>query len=66
MERTKIAVVLELVIGAEPIAGSLHRRGRDPQPFRGWLELASAIEQARGTEDGRVTSSDHSPEGSPS
>jgi hypothetical protein len=65
MNRGNVLVVLEVVTGVEPIAGSLHTRGCDPQPFCGWLELASLNEQARGTEV-RRGASEHPSEGSPS
>jgi hypothetical protein len=39
---------LTLERGAEPIRGSLGAEGERGREFEGWLELASAIDAARG------------------
>jgi hypothetical protein len=43
--------VLELSIesDSEPIRGSIAVAGGEPQAFGGWIELAAAIEAARGS-----------------
>jgi hypothetical protein len=43
--RLQITVDLELEAG--PIGGEISTGGNPGRPFRGWLELASAIEQLR-------------------
>jgi hypothetical protein len=44
------AQILELALSLEveqlPIAGTLRRDARQPEPFDGWLELIAAIETA--------------------
>jgi hypothetical protein len=44
-DRDRLRVTLELDIGSEPIAGSLHAHG-SCLTFSGWLGLAAALEQA--------------------
>ena len=40
-------VSLSIDIGSDPIRGSLNIDQQQPEPFCGWLELASAIEALR-------------------
>jgi hypothetical protein len=40
-------VVLAIEIDSEPIRGSICELGRPEHAFRGWLELAQALEAAR-------------------
>ncbi|HEX2031806.1 MAG TPA: hypothetical protein VHL78_10450 [Actinomycetota bacterium] len=42
----RITVEIEFV--ADGIGGVLHGPGGDGRPFRGWLDLAAALEEARG------------------
>lgn len=41
-----LRVTLELLVGAEPPRGSVHRPGARSRPFWGWLQLIQAIEDA--------------------
>lgn len=38
---------LEIDLRGEPIAGCLHEGDLPPQPFSGWLELVTVLEDAR-------------------
>lgn len=40
---------LEIKAGSDPIAGSIGGPGEEPHDFRGWIELAEAIESVRAT-----------------
>lgn len=44
-----IDVSIQFDVGAEPITGRLRHAARPGRPFYGWLELASAIEDALST-----------------
>jgi hypothetical protein len=39
-------VIIDLEVGAEPIAGSVALPGDDAEAFTGWLQLAAALERA--------------------
>ena len=39
-------IVIEVLTGLQPLSGTV-LAGNDVVPFRGWLELAAAIERAR-------------------
>ena len=41
-------VWVEVDASAEPIAGTIHRRGDPARPFAGWLELVALLESERG------------------
>jgi hypothetical protein len=41
-------VILDVELGAEPIAGRVSGVHGDAEPFVGWLELAAALERAGG------------------
>jgi len=45
MERYR-RVILELEVGADPIAGRVGDPGSEPESFTGWLQLAAALERA--------------------
>ena len=48
MSPSTIRVLLELGLGVEPIAGSLHQPpDGDPKPFTGWLQLTKMLEAIR-------------------
>lgn len=47
-------VELELVLGAEPIRGTIRVLGGPANSFSGWLELLATLEQVR---DGQATAS---------
>jgi hypothetical protein len=40
-------LVIELDLGAEPIAGRVLEAGSPARPFTGWMALVSAVEDAR-------------------
>jgi hypothetical protein len=61
-ERGTERVVLELEAG-EPISGRIHRSTGPAQMFRGWLELASTLEQLRPAHSIDHTAADEKPEG---
>jgi hypothetical protein len=61
-ERGIERVVLELEAG-EPISGRIHRSTGPAQLFRGWLELASTLEQLRPAHGIDHTAGDEKPEG---
>jgi hypothetical protein len=42
-----VHVELDLDPGADPIEGRMSVAGGPPEPFTGWMELASALERAR-------------------
>lgn len=44
-ERTT-AVCIDFTVDAEPISGRVRQGAGSSRPFHGWLELASAIEDA--------------------
>jgi hypothetical protein len=44
---------LEIESGSDPIAGSIGGPGEEPRSFRGWIELAEAIETVRATRAAR-------------
>lgn len=41
-----LPVVVELRVGAQPIAGSLRVPGEAASEFQGWLQLTSLLEEA--------------------
>ncbi len=43
----QIRIVIELLAGHQPLAGAVVAGEDSVIPFRGWLELAAAIERAR-------------------
>ena len=45
-------IVIDLLTGRQPLAGEVVVGESDVIPFRGWLELAAAIERARMHEEG--------------
>jgi hypothetical protein len=47
-ESGHVRVVLDLQIEGEPITGRISLGAESERPFHGWLELANAIESARG------------------
>jgi hypothetical protein len=44
---SRARVVVELETDGDPIRGSTSSAGQPERPFRGWLELAHALEAAR-------------------
>jgi hypothetical protein len=44
---SRARVVVELETDGDPIRGSISSAGQPGRPFRGWLELANALEAAR-------------------
>jgi hypothetical protein len=42
-----VHIALDLDPRAEPIEGRMSVAGGPPEPFTGWMELASALERAR-------------------
>jgi hypothetical protein len=57
-----IQVGLELEFNREPIAGVISTPGSPSRAFDGWLELAAALEDARGTPAPAVTSRSEQPD----
>lgn len=45
-ERVTVRLELELIVDADPMAGSVHGPGGESRSFSGWLELTRAIELA--------------------
>ena len=46
MSTTNARITLELLVGADPIRGSLEHADGRSEPFWGWLELIAALERA--------------------
>jgi hypothetical protein len=42
---------VEIVLGSDPISGSVTAAGGQPSQFMGWIELAAEIEAARSSAD---------------
>jgi hypothetical protein len=49
MVHSRTRVILDLELAADPIRGQLQDEAGHSQPFTGWLELASALEDTRAT-----------------
>lgn len=47
VERKVSQLLLTIEAGSDPITGSLGSPDEEPRSFRGWIELAEAIEHAR-------------------
>ena len=48
MPEHRIHLALELVEDADPITGRIVSSDGEDHPFRGWLELAVALDEVRG------------------
>jgi hypothetical protein len=49
---TRVAVQLDIVVDSDPIEGSVTVGDRAPREFYTWLELISALDEARATTRG--------------
>ena len=49
---TRVVVHLDIAVDTDPIEGSLTVGDGAPRDFRTWLELISALDQARATDTG--------------
>jgi hypothetical protein len=47
MSAERVRIEMELVVGSEPIRGTLDEGDAGRRPFLGWIELAARIEAAR-------------------
>jgi hypothetical protein len=47
METGSVHVRLTIDLGSDPISGAVEVADREPMLFRGWIDLVSAIEDAR-------------------
>lgn len=47
VERNTARLELKIEAGSDPIEGSIGGPGEEPRRFRGWIELAEAIEAVR-------------------
>lgn len=47
MSAERVRIEMELVVGSEPIRGTLDEGEGEMRPFLGWIELAALIEGAR-------------------